>query len=75
MVSAVGGMVGYQVRFESSNLTADTHIKYMTDGILLREISNQLLLPQYSVIILDEAHERNINTDVLLGMLCRCGVQ
>jgi len=69
--ATVGGMVGYQVRFESSNLTTDTHIKYMTDGIMLREISNQLLLPQYSVIILDEAHERNINTDVLLGMLCR----
>jgi molecular chaperone HtpG len=51
-----------------------TFIKYMTDGILLKEISHQLLLPDYSVIILDEAHERNINTDVLLGMLSRLGL-
>ena len=66
-----GRAVGYQVRFDSCNVGPHTHIKFMTDGILLREISQQLLLPHYSAIILDEAHERNINTDVLLGMLSR----
>lgn len=64
-------LVGYQVRHDSSTMTKDTCIKYMTDGILLREITSDLLLRQYSVIILDEAHERNINTDVLLGLLSR----
>ena len=41
----------------------------MTDGILLQEIRNDLLLRKYSVIILDEAHERNLNTDILIGLL------
>ena len=43
----------------------------MTDGILLREITEDILLRKYSVVILDEAHERNVNTDVLLGMISR----
>ncbi|CAN0007127.1 unnamed protein product [Ectocarpus fasciculatus] len=64
-------LVGYQVRHDASTMTPDTCIKYMTDGILLREVTSDLLLRQYSVIILDEAHERNVNTDVLLGLLSR----
>ena len=64
-------IVGYQIRFDSSTIKSNTKIKFMTDGILLREITNDLLLKNYSVIILDEAHERNINTDVLLGMISR----
>ena len=64
-------LVGYQIRFDSSTMSDKTHIKFMTDGILLKEITSDLLLRQYSVILLDEAHERNINTDILLGMLSR----
>ncbi len=65
------GNVAYQVRYDSSGVTKDTRIKFMTDGILLRELSSDILLKSYSVIILDEAHERGLNTDVLLGMLSR----
>ena len=43
----------------------------MTDGILLRELANDLLLTKYSVIIVDEAHERSMNTDILIGVLSR----
>jgi ATP-dependent RNA helicase DHX37/DHR1 len=43
----------------------------MTDGVLLREVSLDLLLAKYSAIVVDEAHERSINTDVLIGMLSR----
>ena len=65
------GLVAYQIRFDSSTVGAQTQIKFMTDGILLREITSDLLLSKYSVIILDEAHERNVNTDILLGMISR----
>jgi hypothetical protein len=46
-------------------------IKFMTDGILLKEIQHDFLLRKYSVLVLDEAHERNLNTDVLIGLLSR----
>lgn len=62
--------VAHQVRYDAS-MTADTRIKFMTDGILLREISEDFLLSKYSIILLDEAHERNLNTDILIGMLSR----
>jgi ATP-dependent RNA helicase DHX37/DHR1 len=64
-----GNLVAYQTRYETAGLGADTHIKFMTDGILLKEIQSDLLLRKYSCIILDEAHERNLNTDVLIGLL------
>ena len=66
-----GKYVGYQIRFDSSTKN-DTKVKFMTDGVLLREMTNDFRLTKYSSIIIDEAHERNINTDILIGMLSRC---
>ena len=64
----LGNEVGYTIRFED-NTNSDTRIKYMTDGIMQREILLDPLLNKYSVIMLDEAHERTIATDVLFGLL------
>ncbi|NQV06277.1 ATP-dependent helicase, partial [bacterium] len=68
MGSAVGGLVGFTVRF-SDKVGDDTFVKVMTDGILLAEIHNDRLLRRYDTIILDEAHERSLNIDFLLGYL------
>lgn len=65
-----GKKVAYQIRFDS-NVSSDTAVKFMTDGILLRELSQDLLLKKYSVIVIDEAHERSVNTDILIGMLSK----
>jgi ATP-dependent helicase HrpA len=64
----LGGLVGYQVRF-TDRVGADTRIKLMTDGILLNEIHRDRLLKKYDTIILDEAHERSLTIDFLLGYL------
>ncbi|XP_074273475.1 putative pre-mRNA-splicing factor ATP-dependent RNA helicase DEAH5 isoform X2 [Silene latifolia] len=64
----LGEEVGYAIRFEDCT-GPDTVIKYMTDGMLLREILIDENLTQYSVIMLDEAHERTISTDILFGLL------
>lgn len=66
-----GSKVGYKIRFDS-NLKEDTRVAFMTDGVLLREMMKDFRLTKYSSIIIDEAHERNINTDILIGMLSRC---
>lgn len=66
----LGGYVGYQVRFEDKT-SRDTRIKFMTDGILLAETQGDPQLRQYQVLILDEAHERSLNIDFLLGYLKR----
>jgi DEAD/DEAH box helicase len=62
-------VVSYQTRYETAGFGPNTAIQFMTDGILLQEIQSDLLLRKYSVIILDEAHERNLNTDILIGLL------
>mmetsp|Transcript_17127 Transcript_17127/g.28162 ORF Transcript_17127/g.28162 Transcript_17127/m.28162 type:complete len:1215 (+) Transcript_17127:84-3728(+) len=64
----LGQEVGYSIRFEDCT-SPETVIKYMTDGMLLRECLLDSDLNQYSVIMLDEAHERTIHTDVLFGLL------
>uniref|UniRef100_A0A1B6EKN4 RNA helicase n=1 Tax=Cuerna arida TaxID=1464854 RepID=A0A1B6EKN4_9HEMI len=64
----LGQEVGYTIRFEDCT-SPETVIKYMTDGMLLRECLVDLDLKSYSVIMLDEAHERTIHTDVLFGLL------
>ncbi|KAJ3223555.1 putative ATP-dependent RNA helicase DHR1 [Clydaea vesicula] len=78
------GEIGHQVRYDSSTVGPLTRVKFMTDGILLRELSSaskkpnssrtgaeSILLTQYSCIIIDEAHERTVGTDVLIGWLSR----
>lgn len=62
--------VSYQIRYDAT-VSASTSIKFMTDGVLLRELASDLLLTKYSVIIIDEAHERSMNTDILIGVLSR----
>lgn len=66
----LGEEVGYSIRFEDKT-SPNTKIKFMTDGILLREIIMDESLDKYSCIIMDEAHERSLNTDVLLGIFKR----
>ncbi|MEQ1582981.1 MAG: ATP-dependent RNA helicase HrpA [Candidatus Nitrotoga sp.] len=62
----LGGLVGYKIRF-NDKVSPDTCIKLMTDGILLAEIQSDRLLKKYDTIIIDEAHERSLNIDFLLG--------
>lgn len=64
----LGEEVGYTVRFEDVT-SAKTRVKYMTDGMLLREAVSDPMLHRYSVVILDEAHERTVHTDVLFGVV------
>lgn len=66
----LGKEVGFQVRYDK-RVGDSCSIKFMTDGILLRELQSDFLLKRYSTIILDEAHERSLNTDILIGMLSR----
>ena len=63
-----GGLVGYQVRF-AEKVSEQTEIKFMTDGILLAETQGDRSLRQYDTLIIDEAHERSLNIDFLLGYL------
>ncbi|KDO77781.1 hypothetical protein CISIN_1g005436mg [Citrus sinensis] len=65
----VGEEVGYTIRFEDFTNKDLTAIKFLTDGVLLREMMDDPLLTKYSVIMVDEAHERSISTDILLGLL------
>ncbi len=66
--TSLGGCIGYKVRF-NDQVSDTTQVKLMTDGILLAEIQQDRLLLQYDTIIIDEAHERSLNIDFLLGYL------
>ncbi|KAF9902299.1 DEAH-box ATP-dependent RNA helicase prp22 [Lobosporangium transversale] len=66
----LGSTVGYTIRFDDKT-SSRTHLKYMTDGVLLREATVDPLLENYDLIIIDEAHERTVETDVLFGLLKR----
>ncbi|XP_071538136.1 ATP-dependent RNA helicase DHX33 isoform X2 [Panulirus ornatus] len=68
MDTSLGELVGYAVRFEECE-SQSTKLKYVTDGMLVREVISDPLLTKYSWVILDEAHERTINTDVLFGIV------
>lgn len=69
-LSLTSSKVSYQIRYDAT-VSSSTSIKFMTDGVLLRELATDFLLTKYSVIIIDEAHERSINTDILIGVLSR----
>lgn len=66
---SLGKQVGYSIRFEDMTDSRTTFLKYMTDGMLLREAMGDPELSRYSTIILDEVHERTLATDILMGLL------
>ncbi|TPX31549.1 hypothetical protein SmJEL517_g05164 [Synchytrium microbalum] len=69
MAVPIGTTVGYSVRFDEKTHPTATRIKYMTDGMLFREAMLDPLLSKYSVVMVDEAHERSLYTDILVGIL------
>ncbi|RUP51406.1 P-loop containing nucleoside triphosphate hydrolase protein [Jimgerdemannia flammicorona] len=62
--------VSYQIRYDAT-VSPKTRVKFMTDGVLLRELAQDFLLTKYSAIVIDEAHERSLNTDILIGVVSR----
>ena len=65
----LGHEVGYAIRFEDMTDPTNTRVKFVTDGLLVREMMSDPLLSKYSVIMLDEAHERTLYTDIVIGLL------
>lgn len=69
MGTQLGQVCGYTIRFDDKSDPAMTRVKFLTDGILIREMMGDPLLSRYSVLMIDEAHERSVYTDVLIGLL------
>ncbi|BGO88798.1 hypothetical protein NBRC10512_006938 [Rhodotorula toruloides] len=69
-LAPTSSLVAHRIRY-SSTTSPDTKLLFMTDGVLLRELAADFLLSKYSVVVVDEAHERGVNTDVLIGVLSR----
>lgn len=69
MGTELGNICGYTIRFDDKSDPLETRVKFLTDGILIREMMGDPLLSRYSVIMVDEAHERSVYTDVLIGLL------
>ncbi|KAK6185965.1 hypothetical protein SNE40_008091 [Patella caerulea] len=65
----LGEEVGYLIRFDDCTDPTNTRVKFLTDGMLITEIMQDPLLSKYSIVMLDEAHERSLNTDVIMGLL------
>jgi len=68
MRSEMGGVVGYKVRFDQK-CSVDTPIVFMTDGMLINEMMRDPLLSEYSIIMVDDIHERTLSSDMALGLL------
>lgn len=66
----LSNVVSYHIRYDH-NVTKDTRVKFVTDGVLLKEIQRNFTLDNYSVVIIDEAHERSVFSDILIGLLSR----
>jgi HrpA-like RNA helicase len=64
----LGNLVGYTVRFDDTS-SPNTRLKFVTDGTLLQEMLSDRLLSSYDIVIVDEAHERTLRTDMILGFL------
>ena len=69
-LSVPSSRVSYQIRYDATVLPSMS-IKFMTDGVLLRELALDFLLSKYLVLIIDEAHEKSMNTDILIGVVSR----
>ena len=67
--SQLGGLIGYSIRFDECFDRSVTRVKYMTEGILVREMMGDPLLKDYTVIMLDEVHERTAQIDIIMGLL------
>ena len=69
-LSLLSSRVSYQIRYDAT-VSPSTSIKFMTDGVLLRELASDLVFSKYSLLIIDEAHERSMNTDISIGVVSR----
>ena len=75
MNTNLGEEVGYSIRFDTSFQEGRTKVKVLTDGMLVREMLVDPLLSKYSVLVIDDCHERSLYTDIILGLLKKIRVK